>query len=631
MLSDGWFRGQIGITRAADQWGDRLALLAQLELTHDDGSVDRPRHRPRLAQPRRPRGRRRPDRRPARGPAAAAARLGRARLRRRGLDAASWSVRPRVRRARRLARRRRCAGSRSSTPVSVTRLGRRPAGRRPRPEHQRLGPADRPRPGRHPAHADPRRVARRRRRRDHRPPRARPCPSCPSRCRPARSTRWSRPASPGEVFEPRHTTHGFQYVRDRGPPGDLDARRRHRRRRAHRPAAHRLVRLQRRPDQPAARGRGLELPRQRLRHPDRLPAPRARRLDRRLAALSSRPPRSSTTWPASRTKWLRDVAADQWPDGTIANISPAARSRGPRQPDRLPQRLGRLGRRRGHRPVGALPGVRRHRASSPSCGRRWSAWLDRTERMARDGRHPCRVARRPEPAAHEQYLWDTGFHWGEWLVPGRGLSGLRCVRRGRQGRRGDRVLRALRRADGPDRRGARPRPATRRGTPSSADRVRAAWQAEYLDADGRLHPDTQANHVRALAFDLVPDRSCAPAVADRLVELVRAGRHPPGHRLPGHAVPAAGAGRHRPPRRRLRAAAAGHRAVLADDDRPRRDHHVGALGRRRRRRRRRTSRSTTTPRARSSRSCTATSPASSCSTTGRPTAGSGSGRGPAAA
>jgi alpha-L-rhamnosidase len=53
-----------------------------------------------------------------------------------------------------------------------------------------------------------------------------------------------------------------------------------------------------------------------------------------------------------------------------------------------------------------------------------------------------------------------------------------------------------------------------------AAEVRAAWQAEYLDDDGRLVPDTQADHVRALAFDLVP-AELRPAVADRLVELVR--------------------------------------------------------------------------------------------------------------
>ena len=36
---------------------------------------------------------------------------------------------------------------------------------------------------------------------------------------------------------------------------------------------------------------------------------------------------------------------------------------------------------------------------------------------AKDVRGPA-VAARPEPAPHERYLWDTGFHWGEWLEPG---------------------------------------------------------------------------------------------------------------------------------------------------------------------------------------------------------------------
>ena len=53
-----------------------------------------------------------------------------------------------------------------------------------------------------------------------------------------------------------------------------------------------------------------------------------------------------------------------------------------------------------------------------------------------------------------------------------------------------------------------------------AARVRAAWQAEFI-GDGRLIPDTQANQVRALAFDLVP-AGLRAAVAVRLVELIRA-------------------------------------------------------------------------------------------------------------
>ena len=48
-----------------------------------------------------------------------------------------------------------------------------------------------------------------------------------------------------------------------------------------------------------------------------------------------------------------------------------------------------------------------------------------------------------------------------------------------------------------------------------ADRARDAWQAEFVGADGALSPDTQANHVRALAFELVPEelRDVRPIVS----------------------------------------------------------------------------------------------------------------------
>ena len=55
--------------------------------------------------------------------------------------------------------------------------------------------------------------------------------------------------------------------------------------------------------------------------------------------------------------------------------------------------------------------------------------------------------------------------------------------------------------------------------------MRDAWRTEFIGADGTLTPDTQANHVRALAFDLVPDE-LRHQTAGRLVELIRqAGMH----------------------------------------------------------------------------------------------------------
>jgi len=112
-------------------------------------------------------------------------------------------------------------------------------------------------------------------------------------------------------------------------------------------------------------------------------------------------------------------------------------------------------------------------------------WLDRTERMAADGRHPSRTG----PARpHERYLWDTGFHWGEWLEPDDHMSGpfedfvardKSDVATGYFARSAGLMSRIAailgRRAD-----------ADRYG--DLAVRVRAAWQAEFIDADGVLPP-----------------------------------------------------------------------------------------------------------------------------------------------
>ena len=83
----------------------------------------------------------------------------------------------------------------------------------------------------------------------------------------------------GDVFEPRLTTHGFQYVRVEGHPGPLTADDItgivvH----TDLPAPW-VLRVQRRPHQPAALGGGVVVPRQRVRRADRLPDARARGMD----------------------------------------------------------------------------------------------------------------------------------------------------------------------------------------------------------------------------------------------------------------------------------------------------------------------------------------------------------------
>jgi alpha-L-rhamnosidase len=146
------------------------------------------------------------------------------------------------------------------------------------------------------------------------------------------------------------------------------------------------------------------------------------------------------------------------------------------------------------------------------------AWLDHVESGAAHGRHRDRVARSPRPRIHERYLWDTSFHFGEWLEPGQDLSDFEAFKASdkadvataffaHSARLMSRIAERLGRGEG----------ATRYR--DLADNVRAAWQAEFIGPEGALAPDTQANHVRALAFDLVPPSLRAQA-AGRLVELI---------------------------------------------------------------------------------------------------------------
>jgi alpha-L-rhamnosidase len=523
VLADGWFRGQIGITRAADQWGDRVAFLAQLHLTHDDGTVTV------LGTG--------PGWRSAPGHVTAADLIAGEtwdlRALPRGWDApgfddSGWdavqvvqhgfaglvdSPAPPVRRVTELV------------PVSVTRLdadrqivdlGQNingwlrltdlgPAGTTTTLTHgEELGPdgdvtTDHLRPA---------------------------VPFLPEPLPAGQVDVVTSAGVPGDVFEPRRTTHGFRYVRIEGHPADLtsddvrgvvvhtDLRRTgwfscsdERVTRFHEAAVWSL------------RDNACDVPTD-CPHRERagwvgdwqLYVPTAAYLYD-VAGFS--------------TKWLRDVAVDQWPDGTVANISPSARGEGRHGP------VAFLNGSAGWGDAAVIVPWELYRAYGDTgvLAELWPTmvgWLDRVERMAREERHPARVARRPTPLPHERWLWDTGFHWGEWLVPGEDIGDFGAFVAADKGevatayyahsaRLTARIAALL----------GRDEDAARYG--ELADRAREAWQAEYLEAgpDGgmRLVPDTQADHVRALAFDLVP-ASLRPAVAGRLVELVRkAGTH----------------------------------------------------------------------------------------------------------
>jgi alpha-L-rhamnosidase len=322
-----------------------------------------------------------------------------------------------------------------------------------------------------------------------------------------------------EVFEPRHTTHGFQYVRIEGHPKRLS------------------------PDDVT----GIVV------HTDLRRTGWFRCSDERvnrfheMTVWSFRtnaceiptdcPQRERAGWtgdyqvflPAAAflfdvagfsVKWLRDLIADARPDGCIPNFAPD-----PARPKALPAGeqlwMAMQGSSGWGDAITIVPWELwrnyRDREVLEEC---WSAmvgWVDFAARAARTQRHPSRVERSPEAAPHETYLWDGGFHWGEWLEPGaeddaeqwtrdKGEIGTAFLHR--SAALAARVGKLLGHHDESSR------------LDELAQNALSAWQTEFIRADGSLSPDTQANHVRALAFGLVPSDLRAQT-ASRLVGLVR--------------------------------------------------------------------------------------------------------------
>ncbi|MFH8798297.1 family 78 glycoside hydrolase catalytic domain [Streptomyces sp. NPDC017936] len=321
----------------------------------------------------------------------------------------------------------------------------------------------------------------------------------------------------GETFEPRHTTHGFRYVRVEGHPGPLT------------------------PDDVTGIVVHTDLTRtgwftssdERV---DRLHEAAVWSLRGNVCDVPTDcPQRERAAWtgdwqvfaPAAAylydvagftAKWLRDLAADQWGDGVVPNFVPDPA-------DEDTRRRSAEGGMNGSSGWGdaavivpwemwrAYGDLDLLRTQYPSM----RAWVEFAAGQARTRRHPDRAAARPRPAPHEEFLWDTGFHFGEWLEPGvapdldpaRDRGDVATAYLHRSADLLARTARLLGHRDDETR--------YRR----VADGARAAWRAEYLTADGTTVPDTQATLVRALAFGLVPGRLRTRA-ADRLAALVRA-------------------------------------------------------------------------------------------------------------
>lgn len=328
---------------------------------------------------------------------------------------------------------------------------------------------------------------------------------------------------PGDVFEPRHTTHGFQYVSVRGLAEDVtqadivgcmvqtDLERLG----TFSSSDDRLNRLHEIVEW-SFRGNACEVP-------------------------TDCPQREKAGWTGDwqlfvptaaylfdvagfSQKWLNDVRADQWDNGVIANISP---SPGPEVTGAEFMAFTNGSSGWGDAIVMVPWEIHLAAGDTAILEVNWEAmrrWLEFIRSTAEGNRHPARAAAQASPAPHEQYLWDTGFHFGEWMEPGGPAPDLFASRSMDNGivatayyRHSSAIMARIAAVLG--------RTAEARELSKLSDNVRRAWQQEYVDADGNVGDGTrrgssQANCVRALAFDLVSD-DVRPAVAQQLAALIR--------------------------------------------------------------------------------------------------------------
>ncbi|RIK09121.1 MAG: alpha-L-rhamnosidase [Acidobacteria bacterium] len=328
-------------------------------------------------------------------------------------------------------------------------------------------------------------------------------------------------AGEGDSFEPRHSTKGFRYVRVEGYEGELDC------------ASLKSVVVH--SDLPRVGGFRCSNERINRLHTAAEWSFRSNACD----IPTDCPTRERSGWVGDwqtyvaaalylydvstfSAKWLADLAADQLENGAVTNIVPDP------SPDAPLWKEAHGSSGWGDAAVHVPWEVYLATGETGLLGRQYESmkrWVDFAAASAAGGRHRSRIERSAEPLEHERYLWDTGWHFGEWLEPGVDM---------------DQVFPTLAIADhGPvataylsRSAGQLARIAELLGDGEAAQRyaklsanARDAWRTEFIDADGRVTPATQANLVRALAFGLLPEASRDQAAEDLVVLIREAGNH----------------------------------------------------------------------------------------------------------
>lgn len=305
---------------------------------------------------------------------------------------------------------------------------------------------------------------------------------------------------PGGVFEPRYTSHGFQYVRVQGLPFDLN------------------------PEDIAAAVVHTDLPRighlrtsdDRLNwiHDAAVWSFRGNALD----VPTDCPTRERSGWTGDwqlfaetaaflydvrefNRKFLSDVRTLQEASGRVLNIAPKDKT----SVEGFP---GNLNGSSGWGDVVAQAPMMMYReyGDIEQLEENFEAmtrWVQFAVQTAGSGRHPSREGKPKKP--HEDYLWDTGFHWGEWLEPDNPVDDFGAFLASDKAIVATAYLHrsALQVAEAAQMLGETDQIAVYREIASGA---LAAWRDEFLQSDGSISQPSQANYARALAFGLIPDQ-----------------------------------------------------------------------------------------------------------------------------
>ena len=315
--------------------------------------------------------------------------------------------------------------------------------------------------------------------------------------------------NPASVFEPRFTTHGFQFARIEGIEADLN------------PA-----------DVAAA-----------VVHTDLNRIGRFRSSDDRVnwlhdAALWSFrgnacevptdcPTRERSGWTGDwqiyvetasflydvrefNRKFLADVRLIQEPSGKVLNIAPKERSSTQGIPGNSNGSAGW-----GDVVVQAPWMIYREYGETDQLEENFAAmvkWIEFGAHMAATARHESRQGK--PKGQYEDFLWDTGHHWGEWFEPGNIEVDFEAFLKMDKGLVATSYLyRSSRDAAAIGRLLEKPADQLAR-LDELATNARLAWQEAYLLADGKLSVPSQANYARSLAFGLFPEELVSAAAAE---------------------------------------------------------------------------------------------------------------------